>query len=161
MKKLFLTLALGAGAMLSINAQTETETCCTATESTVNTAGEWYVGTGNVSNVAWTEWAISPTVGYAFTDDLMAGLSVQQGTVTNDTGETEAGTLNLDVHARYFFGDFFGYAGTQGLTSDFSLNVGVGKLFTLDSHNLYLDPRLVLNTEDRTTNLQIGFGFKF
>ncbi len=43
-----------------------------------NAKGDWYIGTGDIANVAWTEWSISPTVGYAVTDDLMIGLNVSQ-----------------------------------------------------------------------------------
>ena len=40
--------------------------------------GDWYVGTGDVANVSWTDWAISPSVGYGVTDNLMVGLNVSQ-----------------------------------------------------------------------------------
>jgi len=148
MKKVILTFVFAAGALLSTNAQT-------------NTTGDWYVGTGDISNVAWTQWTLTPTVGYAFTDDIMAGFSLNQGTTTDSTGATVAGDLNLDVHARYFFGEFFGYVGTQNLTTDFGLNIGVGKMFTTETNGLYLDPRVVYNTADGTANLRVGFGLKF
>jgi hypothetical protein len=35
-----------------------------------------------------------------------------------------------------------------------------GKLFTLRS-NIYVDPKIVYNTGTKTTNLTLGFGFKF
>jgi hypothetical protein len=161
MKKVILTFAFVAGALLSTNAQEETKTCCKAGETTQNTQGDWYVGTGDISNTAWTQWSVTPTIGYAFTDDLMAGFSLTQGTTTDSTGATVAGDLNLDVHGRYFFGDFFGYVGTQNLTTDFGLNLGVGRLFTFHHGGLYVDPRVTYNTNDGTTNLRVGLGLKF
>lgn len=147
MKNLILTLTLTLGVAFAANAQ--------------NTKGDWYLGTGDISNTTWTQWALTPTVGYAFTDDVMAGFSLNQETTVDSTGTTVAGDLNLDVHARYFYKGFFGYLGTQNLTTDFGLNVGVGKMFTTETNNLYLDPRVVYNTADGTTNLNIGFGLKF
>jgi len=38
--------------------------------------------------------------------------------------------------------------------------LGAGKMFTLRS-NVYVDPKVVYNSGDKTTNLQIGFGLKF
>ena len=133
----------------------------TTTLAQQNTQGDWYIGTGDISNTSWTEWALSPTVGYAFTDNLVTDLSLNQGTTADDTGATVADDLNIGVHVRYFFDDFFGYVGTQNLEDDSGLNVGVGRLFTTERNNLYLDPRVVFNTEDKTTNLRIGFGLKF
>ena len=82
MKKLFLSIILVIGLLFTANSQ--------------NAKGDWYVGTGDVANVAWTEWSISPTVGYGFTDNLMVGLNVSQADSSEDMG--------FDVHARYFFG---------------------------------------------------------
>ena len=48
MKKLILSLALGLLCILGVNAQEK---------------GDWYIGTGNIANTAWTEWSVSPTVG--------------------------------------------------------------------------------------------------
>ena len=69
MRNLILTLALVFG-FTAANAQT---------------AGDWYVGTGDVANTAWTEWAVSPTVGYGVMDNLMVGLSCSQAkTIVRD-----------------------------------------------------------------------------
>ena len=57
MKKLFLILALICG--------------LTASQAQ-NAKGSWYVGTGDIADVAWTDWAISPTIAYAFTDALVS-----------------------------------------------------------------------------------------
>ena len=57
--------------------------------------GDWYVGTGDIANVAWTDWAISPSIGYGFTDNLMVGMSVSQADSSVD--------MSFDVDARYFF----------------------------------------------------------
>tara|TARA_R110000823_G_scaffold306231_1_gene428570 strand:+ start:407 stop:853 length:447 start_codon:yes stop_codon:yes gene_type:complete len=148
MKNLFLTFILALGTVVTTNAQ--------------NSQGDWYLGTGDISGTSWTELALTPSVGYAFSDNIMAGLSLNQGTTAADdsTGITVADDINIDIHVRYFFTNFYGYAGTQNLTTDFGLNVGVGKLFTTE-RNLYLDPRVVFNTINKTTNLSIGFGLKF
>ena len=60
--------------------------------------GSWYVGTGDIANVAWTEWSVSPTVGYGVMDNLMVGMSVAQADSTVD--------MDLDFHARYFHKDY-------------------------------------------------------
>ena len=48
------------------------------------TKGDWYVGTGDIANTAWTDWAVSPTVGYGVMDNLMVGMSVSQADSTVD-----------------------------------------------------------------------------
>ena len=57
---MILSLTLGLGLVLGVNAQEK---------------GDFYVGTGDISNTAWTEWSISPTVGYGITNKLMVGLN--------------------------------------------------------------------------------------
>ena len=79
MKKLFLSLALGLLLVTGVNAQEK---------------GDWYIGTGDIANTAWTEWSVSPTVGYGVTDDLMVGVNVSQT-------DSSAGVV-VDLHARYF-----------------------------------------------------------
>ena len=64
MKKLFLSLALGLLFAFGVNAQ--------------NAKGDWYVGTGDVANIAWTDWSVSPSLGYAFTDALVGGMNISQ-----------------------------------------------------------------------------------
>ena len=59
-----------------------------------NAKGDWYVGTGDIADVAWTEWSVSPTLGYAVSDKLMVGLSLAQADSSED--------LSMDIHARYF-----------------------------------------------------------
>ena len=145
MKNLFLTLTLALGMAITANAQ--------------NAQGDWYLGTGDISSTSWTDLTLTPSVGYAFSDDIMVGLSLNQDAV-NPTDTTVVGDMDIDIHARYFFTNFYGYASTQNLTSDFGLSVGVGKLFTTE-RNLYLDPQVVFNTVTKTTNLRIGFGLKF
>ena len=125
--------------------------CATLLSSQAQTKGDWYIGTGDVANVAWTEWAVSPTVGYGVTDDLMIGLSVAQADSTVD--------LELDFHARYFVKGYFVYAAAKGLDTD-NLKIGLGKLFTFHK-NVYVDPKVVYNTGEKTTNLMLGFGLKF
>jgi|TARA_B110000438_G_scaffold190681_1_gene182311 hypothetical protein len=113
--------------------------------------GDWYIGTGDVADVAWTEWSISPTVGYGFTDKLMVGLNVSQIDSADDVA--------LDIHARYFFKEFFAYAAVEDFDTDL-LKVGVGKMFTFHK-NVFIDPKVVYDINAKTTNLQLGFGLKF
>ena len=136
MRTIILTVVLACATLLSTQAQTK---------------GDWYVGTGDVANVAWTDWAVSPTVGYGVTDNLMIGLSVAQADSTVD--------MELDFHARYFVNGYFVYAAAKGLDTD-NLNIGLGKMFTFHK-NVYVDPKVVYNTGEKTTNLLLGFGLKF
>ena len=133
---MFLTVALALGFALTSNAQEK---------------GDWYIGTGDVDNVAWTEWSISPTVGYGVTDNIMVSVAVSQADSTAD--------MDLDFTARYFMKGYFAYVSTSGLSTD-DLNIGAGKMFTL-RNNIYVDPKLVYNTAEKTTNLMLGFGLKF
>ena len=116
-----------------------------------NAKGDWYIGTGDIANVAWTEWSISPTVGYAVTDDLMIGLNVSQADSSAD--------MELDVHARYFWKGYFAYASAPNMDTD-NLSLGLGKMFTFHK-NVYVDPKIVYHVGDKTTNLMLGFGLKF
>jgi len=113
--------------------------------------GDWYVGTGDIANVAWTDWSVSPTVGYAFTDDLVIGCNVSQADSSAD--------LNLDFNARYFWKGYFAGIETEGFSTE-GLKVSVGKLFTFHK-NLFVDPKLVYDSGRKTTNLGLGFGLKF
>ena len=136
MKKIILTLALCVATIVATQAQTK---------------GDWYVGTGDISNVSWTDWAVSPTVGYGVTDNLMIGLSVSQLDSTVD--------MSYDLHARYYFKGYFAYAATSGLDTE-TLSLGVGRMFTIHK-GVYVDPKIVYNTGAKTTNLSLGFGLKF
>ena len=78
MKKLFLSLALGLLFAFGVNAQ--------------NAKGNWYVGTGDIANVAWTDWAVSPTIGYAITDNIILG-----GSVSHVAGED----MDLNFNVKY------------------------------------------------------------
>ena len=136
MKKIVLTLFLSALFVLGVNGQEK---------------GDWYVGTGDIANKAWTEWSIAPTVGYGLTDNFMVGLNVSQADSTAD--------MNFDIHARYFWKGYFVYLETEGLNTD-NLNYGLGKMFTF--HNkVYVDPKVVYNATQKTTNLMLGVGLKF
>ena len=136
MKKSILTLVLAFVTIVATQAQTK---------------GDWYVGTGDISNVSWTDWAVSPTVGYGVTDNLMIGLSVSQLDSTVD--------MSYDMHARYYFKGYFAYAATSGLDTE-TLSLGVGRMFTIHK-GVYVDPKIVYNTGAKTTNLTLGFGLKF
>ena len=136
MKKIVLTLFLSTLFVLGVNGQEK---------------GDWYVGTGDIANKAWTEWSVAPTVGYGLTDNFMVGLNVSQADSTAD--------MNFDIHARYFWKGYFVYLETEGLNTD-NLNYGLGKMFTF--HNkVYVDPKVVYNATQKTTNLMLGVGLKF
>jgi hypothetical protein len=135
MRNLILTLALVCG-LTAANAQT---------------SGDWYVGTGDIANVSWTEWSISPTIGYGVMDNLMVGASISQADSSAD--------MNVDFHARYFVRGYFAYLATDGLSTE-GMVIGAGKMFDL-RNNIYVDPKIVYNTGEKTTNLTLGFGFRF
>ena len=134
-RTLILTIALAFG-LTTANAQT---------------TGDWYVGTGDIANTAWTEWSVNPTIGYAVMDNLMVGCSVSQADSTVD--------MDIDFHARYFWKGYFAYLATDGISTD-GMSIGAGKMFSL-RNNIYVDPKIVFNTGEKTTNLQLGFGFTF
>ncbi len=131
------TLALGLLVAVGVNAQ--------------NAKGDWYVGTGDIANVAWTEWSISPTVGYGVTDNLMVGLNVAQADSSSD--------MEYNLHARYFMNGYFAYLGASGLNTD-DLEVGVGKMFTFHK-GVFVDPKIVYHSGEKTTNMMLGVGLKF
>ena len=136
MKKIVLTLFLSTLFVLGVNGQEK---------------GDWYVGTGNIANEAWTEGSIAPTVGYGLTDNLMVGLNVSQ--------LDSAADIALDIHARYFYKGYFVYVETSGLNTE-NLNYGLGKMFTFH-RGIYVDPKVVYNATAKTTNLMLGVGLKF
>ena len=136
MKKIILSLALSIVCTLGINAQS---------------AGVWYVGTGDIANKAWTEWSVAPTVGYGVTENFMVGLNVSQ--------EDSIADIALDIHARYFWKGYFAYIETSGLNTE-NLSYGLGKMFTFHK-GIYVDPKVVYNATAKTTNLMLGVGLKF
>ena len=146
MKKIVLTLFLSTLFVLGVNGQ-EKKACCVGGQE----KGDWYVGTGNIADKAWTEWSIAPTVGYGLTDNLMVGLNVSQADSTAD--------MNFDIHARYFWNGYFLYIETEGLNTD-NINYGLGKMFTFH-RGVYVDPKVVYNATEKTTNLMLGVGLKF
>ncbi len=125
--------------------------CATILGTQAQTSGDWYVGTGDVANVAWTDWAVSPTVGYGVTDNIMVGLSVSQADSTQD--------MEYDLHARYYMNNLFVYVATNGASTE-GIKYGVGKMFTI-RNGIYIDPKIVYDSGDKTTNLTLGFGLKF
>ena len=133
---MILILTLGLGLALGVNAQEK---------------GDFYVGTGDISNTAWTEWSVNPTVGYGVTDNLMIGLNISQADSTVDQV--------IDVHARYFVRGYFVYASAPNLDTDM-LSLGLGKMFTIHK-GIFVDPKVVYNTGEKTTNLMLGVGLKF
>ena len=141
MKNIILSLALLVGVSISMNAQ--------------NAKGDWYVGTGNIADVAWTEWAVSPMLGYGVSDKLMVGLSLAQADSSED--------LSMDLNARYFINaggqDFFLYAGITDFDTD-NLSLGLGKMFTVHK-GVFVEPKIVYHSGEKTTNMMLGFGLKF
>ena len=141
MKNIILSLALVIGVSISMNAQ--------------NAKGDWYVGTGDIADVAWTEWAVSPMLGYGINDNLMVGFSVSQADSSED--------LSMDLNARYFVSaggqDFFLYAELNDFHTD-TLALGLGKMF--DVHKgVFVEPKVVYHSGEKTTNMMLGFGMKF
>jgi hypothetical protein len=141
MKNIILSLALLVGVSISMNAQ--------------NAKGDWYVGTGNIADVAWTEWAVSPMLGYGINDNLMVGFSLAQADSSED--------LSMDLNARYFVSaggqDFFLYAELNDFDTD-NLALGLGKMFTVHK-GVFVEPKIVYHSGEKTTNMMLGFGMKF
>jgi hypothetical protein len=137
MKNFIFTIALGLLMTLGVNAQ--------------NVKGDWYVGTGDIAGIAWTDWAINPTVGYAVTDNIMVGGTVSQADSTVD--------MNVDFNVRYFWKGYFASVDLDGLTTD-GMVVGFGKMFTFHK-NVFVDPKISYDIDEGTTNLGVGFGLKF
>jgi hypothetical protein len=136
MKNVLMSFAIAMLCFVNVNAQEK---------------GNWYIGAGDIANTAWTEWSIAPMVGYGITDNLMVGLDVSQADSTAE--------MVLDVNARYFWNGFFGYVSAPNLDTDL-LSIGVGKMFTFHK-GVYVDPKLVYDTNAKTTNLMLGVGLKF
>merc|ERR1712194_11103 len=111
MKRMILTFALSLLVAVGVNAQ--------------NAKGDWYIGTGDVANTAWTELSIAPTLGYGVSDKLMVGLNLSQADSASD--------MVLDLHARYFMTlgghDMYFYGSAPDLDTD-NLSLGLGKMFT-------------------------------
>lgn len=124
---------------------------CTVSVNAQNAKGNWYLGTGDIANTAWTELSIAPTVGYAISDNLMVGCNVSQA--------DSSAEMVLDAHVRYFYNGLFGYVSAPNLDTD-NLTIGVGKMFTFHKV-MYIDPKVVYDTNLKTTNLMLGFGLKF
>ena len=137
MKNVLMSFALAVLCTVSVNAQ--------------NAKGDWYIGTGDIANTAWTEWSIAPTLGYAISDNFMVGCNVSQA--------DSSAEMVLDAHVRYFYNGLFGYVSAPNLDTD-KLMIGVGKMFTFHK-SVYVDPKVVYDTNLKTTNLMLGFGLKF
>jgi len=137
MKNVLMSFALAVLCTVSVNAQ--------------NVKGDWYVGTGDIANVAWTEWSIAPTLGYAINDKLALGVNVSQADSTTD--------VVIDLTAKYFWKGYFVYGSMPNLDADM-LSVGFGKMFDLH-RGIYVDPKVVHNMNEGTTNLMLGVGLKF
>ena len=136
MKKLFLSLALGLLFAFGVNAQ--------------NAKGNWYVGTGDIANVAWTDWAVSPSIGYAVPDNIVLG-----GSVSQVAGED----MDLDFSVWYFFKGYFADVNLDGFSTE-GMVFGIGKMFTFHK-GVFVAPAFNYDYDAETVNLGLGFGLKF
>ena len=136
MKKLFLSIILTIGLLFTANSQ--------------NAKGDWYVGTGDITNVAWTDWAVSPSLGYAVTDNLVLG-----GSVAHIAG----GDMDLDLSAKYFFKGYFAGVDLDGFSTE-GMVFELGKMFTFHK-GVYVAPSLNYDYDAETLNMGLGFGMKF
>ena len=137
MKNVLMSFALAILCIVSVNAQ--------------NVKGDWYVGTGDIANVAWTEWSVAPSVGYAINDNLAVGVNLSQTDSIAD--------MVIDLDARYFWKGYFVYGSMPNLDTD-NLKLGFGKMFTFH-RGIYVDPKIVHDMGQGTTNLMLGVGLKF
>ena len=137
MKNVLMSFALAVLCAVSVNAQ--------------NAKGDWYVGTGDIANIAWTEWSVAPSVGYAINDNLAVGLNVSQTDSIAD--------MVIDLDAKYFWKGYFVYGSMPNLNTD-NLKLGFGKMFTFHK-GIYVDPKIVHDMGQGTTNLMLGVGLKF
>jgi len=137
MKNVLMSFALAVLCAVSVNAQ--------------NVKGDWYVGTGDIANVSWTEWSVAPSVGYAINDNLAVGLNVSQTDSIAD--------MVIDLDAKYFWKGYFVYGSMPNLDTD-NLKLGFGKMFTFHK-GVYVDPKIVHDMGQGTTNLMLGVGLKF
>ena len=124
---------------------------CAVSVNAQNAKGDWYVGTGDIANIAWTEWSVAPSVGYAINDNLAVGLNVSQTDSIAD--------MVIDLDARYFWKGYFVYGSMPNLDTD-NLKLGFGKMFTFHK-GIYVDPKIVHDMGQGTTNLMLGVGLKF
>ena len=136
MKNLFLSLAAFLLLTFSVDAQ--------------NAKGDWYVGTGDISGTAWTDWAVNPSIGYAVTDNLVIG-----GSVSHVAGED----MDMDFNVRYFFSGYFAEVSLDGFSTDGAV-FGLGKMFTFHK-GVYVSPVFNYAYDAETFNLGLGFGLKF
>ena len=137
MKNVLMSFALAVLSTVSVNAQ--------------NAKGDWYVGTGDIANIAWTEWSVAPSIGYAINDNLAVGLNVSQTDSIAD--------MVIDLDAKYFWKGYFVYGSMPNLDTD-NLKLGFGKMFTFHK-GIYVDPKIVHDMGQGTTNLMLGVGLKF
>ena len=124
---------------------------CAVSVNAQNAKGDWYVGTGDIANIAWTEWSVAPSVGYAINDNLAVGLNVSQTDSIAD--------MVIDLDAKYFWKGYFVYGSMPNLDTD-NLKLGSGKMFTFHK-GIYVDPKIVHDMGQGTTNLMLGVGLKF
>lgn len=124
--------------------------CGLFTANSQNAKGDWYVGTGDIANTAWTDWAVSPTLGYAVTDNLVLG-----GSVSHVVGED----MDLDLSARYFFSGYFAGINLDGFSTE-GMVFEMGKMFTFHK-GVYVSPTFNYDYDAETFNMGLGFGMKF
>lgn len=124
---------------------------------------------GNIGDVAWTDWAVSPTVGYFISDGFAVALGFSMA-----SGDAVANTMTLAPSARYYFNDLMFAQGGLSMTtidkdvaaamgveeSTTSIVAGVGlSLMWMD--RVAIEPVLNLTTGDEIMSIGMGLGIAF
>ena len=85
----------------------------------------------------------------------MVGVNLSQA----DSSES----MVLDLHARYFMTlgghDVYVYGSAPDVDTD-NLSLGLGKMFTVHK-SVFVEPKVVYHSGEKTTNMMLGFGMKF
>ena len=131
-------------------------------------AGTFHIS-GNIGDVAWTDWAVSPTVGYFISDGFAVALGFSM-----ESGDNSSKTMNLAPQARYYFSDLMfaqagismttidkdvaAAAGVEESTTDIIAGVGL-ELMWMD--RVAIEPTLNLTSGDERMTIGMGLGIAF
>lgn len=149
MRNLFLTLIMGFFMAFSLNAQTE------GSFSSPIQQGDFLVGAAQLDGVALDQIAISPSVGYALTNQIVVGLGDLD--INGDGWEGE-------LFGRYYLNSPFYAQASYGYNSvveesNIGLQVGVTGFL---SNWLYIEPNIGIDIgNDTEAFLGVNFGFAF
>jgi hypothetical protein len=150
MKKLFTILTVVALSTTMSFAQTE--------------KGTFHIA-GNIGDVAWTDWAVSPTVGYFISDGFAVALGFSMA-----SGDAVANSMTLAPSARYYFNDLMfaqgglsmssveDAAGDTETTTDIVAGVGLS-LMWMD--RVAIEPTLTLGSGEDVMTIGMGLGIAF